>query len=273
MGVRIITVLGFIAVWGLLNNLPADEVINLGIKGRIWATTLRGNVSADERGVKGTLLNFEEDLDIEPNQEAGEVEAYFELLRSHHIHLGYWWVGFRGEEPVKSTFNFAGATYLAGVGEIVSTHLDIKWGTLMYEWIPISPRWGESFKLQVGVQVGGGYLRADTSLEAKNIASPFTQEERIAMPLPIPGLRTRIDIEQWVTLEFQAKGISVREVRDTDLTFIDGLGELQFNLWEGLYLGAGYHLVRLELDFEDGDSRIKFDTSMRGAFVSVGYRF
>ena len=252
----------------LVNSAVADDY-SVGIEGRIWAAEIGGNIKASDNGVLGTAVNITSDLDLTDLEEIPEFAGFFKLTRDDRINFHYWFVGFNGEKVLSQEVKFGGSTYL--VGTRVESNLEARVGTVSYERILFSEK-GTGTGFELGAQLGAKYMSFSGKLTAPSAS--LSEDESLIGFVPVAGLRAKLDLSEWISIEGQVNGVSVNNIRGVDATILEATAELQANVYEGVYASVGYHIFDVNIDADLGTNEsFKVDTTIDGFFFSIGYRF
>lgn len=249
----------------------ADDY-SIGLKLRAWNATMDGGVQVDESSIVGTKLNVDKALDLDKDSKTFEGQITFKPSNNSRLDLNFWSNKFEGEKRITDAIVFNGQTY--SVGTLVDTNLDLKVGTLTYEYLLPIPKI-PAFTLQVGPLVGVKVISFDGELIAVDAPTPFSESKSMTAPIPVVGARAFVEILGWFSAEAEIDGFKISNIQDIDATIIEASVEVTTNLMAGLYVGAGYHYFSVDVKDNggSGSALVDIDFTIDGLFLVAGIRF
>lgn len=247
------------------------EQKNFDVRGRALFPLLSGDFSATDNGIEGQTIDLEGDLDIEPATLGGELEISATVIPWLTIRAHYWQTGFNGSDTIDTGFFFGGSFY--GAGSRVDTDFDIRVFSLLAEYNLVlydTP----DFRFELGVQGGFELVAFDAELRNATAATPFTERQRFTAPLPILGVRARVEFLDLIAVEGWIHGLAMAGLQDARSLVLEGALEVQVTIFSGLFVGAGVHFLSASVELEPtSDEEAEFDVMIAGPFVSAGWRF
>lgn len=259
-----------LAVFGQQEPSPHEQP-NFDIRVRALFPVLSGNAAVTDNNIDGQNIDFEDDLDMDPADLGGEIEISAQIIPWLTIRLHYWQVGFDGSVTNDEAFFFGGSFYPSGAR--IDSDLDVRVFSLLAEYNLVLVE-DPDLRFELGVQGGFELVAFDAELKNATAAVPFTERQRFTAPLPILGVRARLDIVDRVAIEAWVHGLAMAGLREARSFVLEGAVEVQVRLFSGLYIGAGWHFLTADVELEpSSDEEAEFDVLISGPFVSAGWRF
>ena len=157
-------------------------------------------------------------------------------------------------------FKFGDDTFNADVpfySKITLDHYDIGF----YYGIPfIETISAETVNLDVGLNI----RIFDFEVQVKQDITSLEESEDFTFPLPMVYLALQIEPVDLLTIEAEARAISISGNHLYSLT-----GRVKFNIFGPVFASAGYRYDTLKIDEED----VEVDIDFSGPFIEAGFKF
>ena len=221
-----------------------------------WATDLHARARIEEKNV-GEEIDFVRDLGMDDEDALGAT-VDIKLGLSNHFLFSYWSTGFDGNKVIKRTFDYDGATYVAGSRVRSSFDLDVIEFGYAFDLLNF-----ETFR--AGFMLNANYYGIDTELETIPFVQALSKAEKIDLVFPLAGLRFGISfMDKMVELSGQFAG-----------AFWQGSGwwdtsvQIAYHPVENAAILIGYRAIHLDVSDDDDSANVK----LSGPTVSATIRF
>jgi len=233
-----------------------SSAFEIGARGYYWFPSLDGTVKADEAGIIGDYLDFENDLAIE-DENFPSVEAFVEAGK-HHLDLGYTKIDYSGSNVLTRTIIFNGETY--SKSSLVSSSIEYKMIDFhyQYDFIDLENALG-GFSLGGVFQVK--YLDGEVSLKTTGL----DEKEDFTLPIPMVGLNLHIGIIADI-LEARVRGTIMTYSGDS---MYELMADLSFTPLPFIDIHGGYRTFVIDVEEED----VILDYNMSGPYVAITISF
>jgi len=230
----------------------------LGARGSYWFPSLSADVKADSSGVVGTKLNLKDDLGV--GNESFPVVEVFGGVGRHSASLAYTPINYSGTKALATAINFNGKTYAANTN--VHTDLELKMLDFQYKYKFLDMEnvlAGFSLSAIGQVKYIDGYAKiADTTT---NTSAEYT----LKVPIPMVGLGAHVGLLAGL---LEARAMMTGVVYSGSHLY-EALADLSFTPFPFLDINAGYKIMKLKVDHNDG----YLDSTFSGPFVGVTFSF
>jgi len=170
----------------LATALPARG-FEVGVRGSYWFPYLGGDIRLDDGSLKGTKLDFEEDLGIDDEYYPfGEV---FLGLGDHLLSFSYYRADYDGRNTLNQDVNFGGETFTAG--DRIESSLEYGVYDLIYRYNVVDVE-----NVLAGFSLGlvGRVKLFDLEAEIESQTTPLSESEDYTVPVPLLGLNFHLGI-------------------------------------------------------------------------------
>ena len=220
-------------------------------------------------GLPGTVIDFEDDLDIEDGKTLPAIQAGARFGRFTFTGE-YYALGREGTRTLTRDIVFDGATYPASV------EVDSEFKSNVYRATV-----GYSFILNDKAELGAGIgLHAtDFELALNGMASvgggALQQESRarsFLAPMPTVGIYGAWNISNKLTLSGRVDYLSL-SIDDYSGSLVNAQAALGYRVTRNIMVGAAYRYVAYDLDVEKDDytAGVDYDFNGPSIFVRVGF--
>lgn len=214
-------------------------------------------------GVVGTVLDFEDTLDVDSTADVTRLDGYYRFNPRHRLEFSYFKVDRDGTATLLEDVEFGDEVFATGAR--VETNIENEVFKLSYSYSFIHQSQYE-FGIGAGLHVASKELGMELSSSA--------QEERVdgTAPLPVFGFRGRYDLTP--KLSVQGKyDIFIVDTDNYDGTFSDFMLSLEHQTTRNVGLGVGFNRVNFDFEADDGEFRGEIESSNNGwlVFVMVGF--
>lgn len=241
----------------------------LGVKYRVWQSTMEGHISADEAGVPGDEVDFGDHLDLEEEKIFHDFTLWGNLPSIGFVRFNYWQGTYEGEGTAPpGGFTWSGLAFAGGAA--INSKFDLTAYSIM---------WDENISKE---KLGSGKIESSIMLGYKNYSvvgeiSDGAQSGggSVRAPMVAVGFRVFTQLASWLYADFEIN-TQIRPLHsDVDGSYSEVIVDLQLNPFEEFFIGFGYR--RVDLDYEDqrrdSNASRKIDADIKGFFVSVTYHF
>jgi hypothetical protein len=233
--------------------LPAQG-FEVGVRGHYWFPFIDGDIRLDDSSLKGTKLDFENDLGI--NDEYYPFGEVFLGFGDHHLSLSFYRADYDGRNTLDQNINFGGETFPAGDRIESSLEYDVYDLTYRYDLLDVE-------NVLAGFSLGlvGRVKVFDLEAEIESQTTSLSESEDYTLPVPLLGLNLHLGIlEDILEARILATGIGY-----WDGHMVDALAELSFTAIPYVDIHAGYRTFFVGVDADDLD--LDYNTS--GVYVGI----
>ncbi len=234
----------------------------------VWARAFFASASTDIRvdsqilGLAGTLLDFENDLDIDDSPTLPMLGIEWWFADRHLLDLAYFELTRDGRVIIDEEIRWDDFVY--PINFDIRSFFDTKITRLAYRYALIS-------RPQSKFSLGGGIHWTD--MEA-GISEASIGSSEVSSDAPLPMLTAAFDYDlsaRWsVLLLGEWFGIEVGDVSG-EIWHVDAT--LQWHTWENVSLELGYNYFDLDFDEGDADFRGLFNYTYQGPFLGIAIAF
>jgi hypothetical protein len=235
--------------------LPPAEQYTVRLEYLWWSPTPSGQIQKGLGDFEGTLLDIEQDLDVESGKANG-LRGVFRLGGSWKLRGGWTPLDFRGDAVVGRPFVYG--TLVARAGDEAATSFKGNLIEADVEWDFVEQQWGF-----FGVLGGVRYFDVDTVLVNVTTAARVAETERL--PVPVLGLASRAYLGEWLSLEGELSGITAGSLGH----LWEWLVALRVHPTDRLALTAGYRSLALEGENDRDFLSLKLRTWTFGLEISL----
>jgi hypothetical protein len=248
---------------GLL-AVPAEA--GIGASFRVWDSALSGDVlvNDEDSGLPETTVDFEDDLDYDTDEVI--YEAYLKItFVNMALHFNYFSVDYDGSNVLTRNITFDDQTFTASTQ--VDSELDLDWGSAIFEFdiLPDIPGTTTDLGIMIGLKYVDFGASIEDSLGATNASDSATGGA------PVLGLHGRIGFMDYIYVDAFVTGVSA-DVGDVEATLYDGNLEVGVS-YTSFVIGLGYRFLTIDIDFDDGSSKVEFDMGIDGPYLHAGVAF
>jgi len=233
--------------------LPAQG-FEVGVRGHYWFPFIDGDIRLDDSSLKGTRLDFENDLGI--NDEYYPFGEVFLGLGDHHLSLSFYRADYDGRNTLDQDINFGGETFPAG--DRIESSLEYNVYDLAYRYHVLDV---ENFLAGFSLGLVGRVKVFDLEAEIQSQTTALSEREDYTLPVPLLGLNFHLGIlEDILEARILATGIGY-----WDGHMVDAQAELSFTPIPFVDIHAGYRTFFVGVDADDLD--LDYNTS--GVYVGI----
>jgi hypothetical protein len=237
------------------DGLAPAERYTLRLEYLWWKPTPSGQIQKGLGNQEGTLLDIEEDLEVQSGQ-ANVLQGSVRLGRTWKLNLGWTPLDFQGDAPAPRPFTYG--TLVARFGDQVITSFKGNLFSTDVEWDFAASEVG-----YMGVLFGVRYFDVDTLL--LNVDTSGRVAETQKLPIPVLGFSGRVYVEEWVSLEGELAGITLGSRGH----LWDWTAALRFHLTDRMAVTGGYHSLSLEGQDDRDFVNLKLSTWTFGLEISL----
>ena len=234
----------------------------IGLEAGIWRATMTGSLQANQAG-SGTQIDVSADLDLEEDAQFTMGRAWLRISDEINIRGMIWMGSIEGEATLTTGVTFAGTTFSG----LVDSELEFSMSGAVLD-VPLSLG---VMDIQLSLQLGARYLAVDAKLT--EVTSGTEAQENVGSPIPVGGVRLRIQPDAMFLIEAEAQGLTFT-YQDVEVRVLDLTVEVGFIPTSSMYVGVGYRTVQfLADDTGTAGEEIKIDIEMDGGYAVVGFTF
>ncbi|MEN6318349.1 MAG: hypothetical protein ABFD82_06290 [Syntrophaceae bacterium] len=235
--------------------------LEFGARGYYWFPDLKGDLSVDENGIKGTKLDVEDTLGV-GNESFPAVEV-FAGIGKHHISLMYTQFHYSGSKNIKEPITFAGQTY--PTNSRVESDLKTKMLDLEYQYDLINLE-NILAGFSIGVIGKVKYIDGEAELKSPTLDSSHNQKETFQVPVPMLGIGAHIGlIAKLLEARLKATGMGY-----SGNVFYDVMADISVTPFPFLDIHGGYRYMKLKVD---DVSDVYADLEFAGPYVALTVSF
>jgi hypothetical protein len=235
--------------------LPPPEDYTLRIEYLWWSPAPSGEIQKGVGEFEGTLLDIQEDLDVESGKANG-LRGIFRLGGRWKLRAGWTPLDFRGEVLAGRPFLYGNLVARAGDEIVTSLKGNLIAADLEWDFV----EGGSGF---LGILGGVRYFDVDTVLV--NVATAGRVAETERLPVPVLGLAGRAYLTDWVSLEGELTGITAGSLGH----LWDWLVAVRVHPTDRLALTGGYRSLALEGQDDRDFLSLKLSTWTFGLEISL----
>jgi hypothetical protein len=248
-----------------MDGEPIDE-FTFAIEGRVWLSSLSGEIEADSDAIPGTDIDFEKELDLESDEFAFEGEAVLRLKKVL-IRGRYVQTRFEDSETLSRSIAFDGTTFT--VSERVDAEVTFRVGGPDVEFLLVDVGSAADFGFELGVGVGVRYLYAGGEIRSE--VTGIRERDDHDTWVPVVSVSAGLGISNVVRLDAHVSGFKLR-IGSITSTLLDGVIEAKVFFLRYVWAGVGWRQIFAEIEVDRGDD-FDVEVSLSGPFVSVGVQF
>lgn len=210
----------------------------------------------------GTNIDAEDDLGLDDSDDVLRAELIWRFAPRHQLSLGYYDLSRDAVETTSEAYRIGSVVFPPGID--VKTKFDLKLADLSYSYSLVQNERFE-FAPLIGLYV------LDFDVRVDNDTLGLSEGEGQEFPLPTVGARMnyRLAPAWWLRAKAQYFYISYDQYEGQMLELGGGL---EWNVWRGLSLGAGY--AHIDMDIEDtNDNGGKGEYEYQGLWAYLGITF
>ncbi len=238
------------------------------IKTCVYAETIGGEVSywfvstdvevrSNREEIVGTDIDFNDVLDVDGSIGTPEFNGWFRFGDHHRITFGYIPLRLDGEAEIDQDITFKGTVF--HIDEFIETSFDVNWFNLFYEWDIINSDYGI-----LGIRGGAEIF----SVEADLISDFASADADAGAISPAVGAFAEFYITGSLAVEAKLDAF-ILNIGDVDFLLFDGKGGLRWDVTPNVGLGAGLHVLRMELEVDEDRAEV----TLVGPYVKGTIRF
>lgn len=228
---------------------------NIAATIEFWQPEITGDVALDRGAISGTLVDFDDDLDIDRETTyvfQGRIQAGGVVLEGRYFDTEY------NSDTLRQTITFGGQTFTANLP--VDSSLDLEFASLRAKLgiASLGP-------VAVGAILGANYYNFRGRISALGLSA----QETLEAPFPIVGAVVTVHqpLNEHVAVlgELALTGLEV-DAFDIDGHYYEGMARAGVQL-SHIKAGVGYRLI--DVDVEDKDDDFVWDFRL-GGFIIFG---
>jgi len=217
----------------------------------------------DDRSLRlGTVLDLEDDLNVEDSASVLRFDGYYRFNRAHRLEWTYYSLDRQGSAGLSRDIEIGNVEF--PLGFTVDTELDIRVAEIGYVWSFINVEPYEFF-------LGAGLNVRDVKLTAVGTGLLSGTERRFdnsgKLPMPTVTLGGRYNVLDKLSLNFKMATFGIK--------FDEQSGRLQdtyflaeYDITKNFGIGGGFNVYNLDLQFaRDDDFSGELKTSYRGLLL------
>jgi hypothetical protein len=233
----------------------ADETFSL--KAGYLRLDTSGEIAGSATGVAGTVIDLDDDLDIEED-DGYIVEAALQF-GSFRLFAAYLPLKFSGDSLLTRDIAFNGETFVAGSRVESDVKIDIyeaglAWFLVNIDDLPV--------RIQFGPEMSVKYI--DASIELQDDTFDLNESEDSGVPVPSLGARARVSIADYLSM---VSRVGYLKYDGNSLMDVDVQAEFSPTPLVGLF--AGYRYLDIDVDSND----LLIDATFSGPYAGAMVRF
>jgi hypothetical protein len=278
MGIKTIKYVLFVAIplLAVVNLVkaeePAQDKFRLSVGG-YFLTRYNSTISMQDPDLgAGISISPQDTLGIDIENTVLRVEGYYRYSPKHALTYSWYSINSTGLKTIEKEFIWRdpdGTEIVIPVGAQVSSVLEYDIFKLGYLW-----SFYHSDKVEMGVGAGLHITRVGLGLNSNLAAPPTHKVTSVTTTVPLPVfsfvLKYRVTPEFLWYLKTEAFYLKfdnyAGSYRDTTLG-------MEYRAWKHVALGAGLSSNSLEIEEEDPNFNLKFNSSISGALLYVATYF
>lgn len=244
-----------------LSNEAIGEKYHVELSGTFWNPALSGQVSSDQFGIKGTTLDFIDDLGFEQTR-FRDFGIVLRPAKKHRFRFQNTPIDYVATSTLPRTIKYNGISYPA----TLPIESEFSWKVRRFGYEYDFAYMDRGF---IGVLLEGRYTQFSSSVKSTSpllVASEFTTA---TAPLPSIGVVGRGYVLPNVALNFELSGFRVpAHFRDTAIgNYYDWDFGGTVNLTNNVGVQAGWRRMTTHIELEDNSGDFKFQGLWFGAAV------
>lgn len=243
---------------------PQEEIV--GGRFRHWRAEIQGTVKGQGDTFTATDIDLKSHLGMDDADAAGEVQAFLRFPVVGRFTGGYWRAAFKGEATLEETIVFDDNIFLSGSRVESELRLDVY--SLSYEFILPLPLDSGPVGVELGFLGGLRVITADGSVES----TLGSAQDTGSGGLPVLGGHLTLRVMSWLRAEGEFVGLKFAS-DDRKVRYSEAYAEVVVQPWIGVFAGAGYKHVSLDLLDRTGRTEFEADVTLDGFYLTAGVRF
>jgi hypothetical protein len=228
-------------------------------------------ISSVTNSTIGTVIDLEQDLDLDDRKVLPSVSAGARLGSGFSIGFDYYSLGRNGSVAISRDIIFDDVTYPT------NAVIESEFNTDIYRFTV-----GYAFARGPNYEVGGAIglhatdfevsLSGQGTIAGNPVASTQTRRRSALAPLPTVGLFGTWEVAPRVTIGGRIDYLSL-SIGDYDGRLINTQATIAYRLWENVGIGLMYRYVDYRLDVEKNDylGRIQYKFNGPAIFLQLGF--
>ncbi len=212
---------------------------------------------------QGTLINFENDLNLDSSKTTYRYEGRLRLGRNHVLEGSYMDLSRSGTGTLARSLQFGDQTY--NIATTVDSKLDINFYRFAYSYYFINQA-----NLELGAAIGVQVPDIDASLVDTN--TNISEAYSGTVPIPTVGLRANVSVLPNLSLRGSADLFSV-SVGDFDGSLMDVSVKAEYRILDTLGIGVGYNKFDIDGSLQNTSEDFATNLNYDGASVFLNLRF
>lgn len=215
------------------------------------------------RGPIGTVIDFEETLDVQNTTDAARLDAYYRFNPRHRLDFSHYRIERDGTTTLLEDIDFGDREFEAG--RQVNTVHNSTITKLSYSYSFIHVRQFE-FSIGAGLHVS----KIELAIDAPD--ADLQESADGTAPLPVFNFRGRYDLTPKWSLRGKFEAFFL-EFDDYKGAFTDSLFTIEHQTFKNVGFGLGLNRLNMEVTAKDGDLRGEIESSNNGVllFAKVGW--
>lgn len=222
----------------------------------------------DDRSLRlGTLLDLENDLNVEDTARVFRVDGYYRFSKAHRIEWTYYSIEREGSRGISKDIQIGEVEF--PIGFTIDTRLNIDVAEVGYIWSFINTEPYEFF-------LGGGLNIRDVTLTAVGTGLLAGAERRFddggMLPMPTIALGGRYNVLDRLSLNFKMQTFGLK-FEDQSGRLQDTYFLVEYAVTKHFGIGGGLNVYNLDIDFRDEDFSGELKSSYRGVLLYLSGSF
>ncbi|HEX6994769.1 MAG TPA: hypothetical protein VF339_11560 [Gammaproteobacteria bacterium] len=246
------------------DDSPLRERVKLRLGG-FDARNVSSTARIDHSGLGiGTLLELEEDLNVEDSATVFRLDGYYRFSRAHRLEWTYYSMKRNGSTGLSKDIRIGGVDFPVGLA--LDTELDVEVAEVGYVWSFINVEPYEFF-------LGAGLNVRDVTLTAIGTGLLTGIDRRYddggTLPTPTVTFGGRYNVADKVSLNFKTEAFSLR-FEEQSGRLQDAYFLVEYDVTRNFGIGGGLNVFNLDLDFDvDDDFTGELRSSHRGILFYI----
>ena len=229
---------------------------DIGARGIYWLPELDGNTQVDTSSIKGTKIDFNDDLNF--GDENFTSVGVFVSSDKHNFELNYTNFDYSGINSITRTLYFNGQTY--NIDDEVHSSLEVSMTDFYYTYDFINID-----NIVTKFELGGVFQVKYLNGKVKITTTSANESSDLSIPVPMVGINLRMGMMSDM-MEANLRGTGITYSEDS---LYEIAGEVSWNPLPLLGVYGGYKAFAINVDEDD----INLDYNMSGPYVAVELSF
>jgi len=227
------------------------------------------SMSNPDLGV-GISINPQDTLGIDTENTVLRIEGYYRIRPKHALTYAWYSINSTGNKIIEEEFEWVdpgGNPITIPVGAQVISKLDYDIFKVGYLW-----SFHHSDKVELGVGAGLHITRLTMALDASSTPSGTLQNVNTTVPLPVVSFVLNYNVTPKFGWYLKTEAFALK-FDDWLGTYRDTTFGMEYRAWKHVALGAGLSSNSLEIEEQDPNFHLEFNSSITGALLYVATYF